>query len=113
MMLRSRGTSSRGSAGSSLKPGSKRPVKRTFGWDLNEAEAVSEADLPETLRQDLPRYGGARVDLPADGIVLEQLERGLIEEALRRSQGNQTAAARFLGISRSTLIYRMQKFGLK
>jgi DNA-binding NtrC family response regulator len=80
---------------------------------LTDADSVSEADLPETLRRDLPRYGGARVDLPAEGIVLENLERGLIEEALRRSQGHQTAAARFLGISRSTLIYRMQKFGLK
>jgi two-component system NtrC family response regulator len=80
---------------------------------LTDADSISEADLPENLRQDLPRYGRARVDLPAEGIVLEQLERGLIEEALRRSRGNQTAAARFLGISRSTLIYRMQKFGLK
>ncbi len=80
---------------------------------LTSADMVTEADLPESLRQDLPRFGGARVDLPADGIVLEQLERGLIEEALRRSRGNQTAAARFLGVSRSTLIYRMQKFGLR
>jgi two-component system NtrC family response regulator len=80
---------------------------------LTESDTTSDADLPERLRQDLPRYGGARVDLPNEGIVLEQLEQGLIEEALRRSQGNQTAAARFLGISRSTLIYRIQKFGLK
>jgi len=80
---------------------------------LTDADSVSETDLPERLRQDLPRFGGARVDLPPDGIVLEQVERGLIEESLRRSRGNQTAAARFLGISRSTLIYRMQKFGLR
>jgi len=44
--------------------------------------------------------------------VLEDVERGLIEEALRRSGGNQSSAARFLGISRQTLIYRMKKFGL-
>jgi len=80
---------------------------------LTDADSISETDLPEGLRQDLPRFGGARVDLPPEGIVLEQVESGLIEEALRRSQGNQTAAARFLGISRSTLIYRMRKFGLK
>jgi two-component system response regulator AtoC len=80
---------------------------------MTDSESVSETDLPENLRRDLPRFGGARVDLPPEGIVLEQVERGLIEESLRRHQGNQTAAARFLGISRSTLIYRMQKFGLK
>jgi len=41
------------------------------------------------------------------------VERGLIEEALRRSGGNQSAAARFLGLTRQTLVYRMQKFGLR
>jgi two-component system NtrC family response regulator len=80
---------------------------------LIDAEEIVDAHLPEPLRQELPRFGGARVDLPAAGIVLEELERGLIEEALRRSQGNQTIAARFLGVTRSTLIYRMQKFGLR
>lgn len=80
---------------------------------LTDAEEIVDAHLPEPLRQELPRFGGARVDLPAAGIVLEELERGLIEEALRRSQGNQTIAARFLGVTRSTLIYRMQKFGLR
>ena len=80
---------------------------------LTNAEEVLESHLPEPMRQELPRFGGARVDLPNSGIVLEDLERGLIEEALRRSQGNQTVAARFLGVTRSTLIYRMQKFGLK
>ena len=80
---------------------------------LTDAESISESDLPDRLRHELPRYGGARVELPTEGIVLEQVEQGLIEEALRRTQGNQTAAARFLGISRSTLIYRIQKFGLK
>jgi DNA-binding protein Fis len=44
--------------------------------------------------------------------VLEEVERGLLAEALRRHGGNQSAAARFLGISRQTLIYRAKKFGL-
>jgi len=79
---------------------------------LGRSETIAAADLPEALRRDAPRFGGARIDLPPGGIVLEEVERGLIEEALRRSAGNQSAAARFLGISRQTLMYRMKKFGL-
>ncbi len=79
---------------------------------LGRSETISAADLPEALRRDAPRFGGARMDLPPGGIVLEDVERGLIEEALRRASGNQSAAARFLGISRQTLIYRMKKFEL-
>ena len=79
---------------------------------LGRSETIAAADLPEALRRDAPRFGGARVDLPPGGIVLEDVERGLIEEALRRAGGNQSSAARFLGISRQTLIYRMKKFGL-
>jgi two-component system NtrC family response regulator len=41
------------------------------------------------------------------------VERGLLREALRRSGGNQSQAARLLGISRQTLIYRIKKFGLE
>jgi two-component system NtrC family response regulator len=80
---------------------------------LGEEETIAVEDLPEALRRDLPRFGGARVEIPAGGIVLEDLEKGLIEEALRRCGGNQSAASRFLGISRQTLLYRMQKFGLR
>jgi two-component system, NtrC family, response regulator len=80
---------------------------------LHRSPVVEVEDLPESLRRDLPRFGGARLDLPPEGIVLEEVERGLIEEALRRSGGNQSAAARFLGLTRQTLVYRMQKFGLR
>jgi len=80
---------------------------------LQRSPVVEVEDLPEALRRDLPRFGGARVDLPHEGIVLEEVERGLIEEALRRSGGNQSAAARFLGLTRQTLVYRMQNFGLR
>jgi DNA-binding NtrC family response regulator len=45
--------------------------------------------------------------------VLEEVERGLILEALRKTGGNQSAAARLLGISRQTLIYRMQKHAIR
>jgi two-component system, NtrC family, response regulator AtoC len=44
---------------------------------------------------------------------LEQWERSMIERALVEARGNQTRAARRLGITRDTLRYRLKKFGLQ
>jgi len=43
---------------------------------------------------------------------LDALERGLIAEALAATGGNQSEAARRLGLSRSALIDRLKKYGL-
>jgi len=50
--------------------------------------------------------------LPEAGIDLAQLERDLIRQALERTEGNRTQAAKLLGLSRDTLRYRLEKFQL-
>ena len=52
------------------------------------------------------------LEIPEEGTSLEGIERELIEIALRQAAGNQTQAARLLGISRDTLRYRIKKFDL-
>jgi DNA-binding NtrC family response regulator len=47
---------------------------------------------------------------PLGGIRLAEWERAMIERALSEAGGNQTRAARLLGVSRDTLRYRMIKF---
>jgi DNA-binding NtrC family response regulator len=47
---------------------------------------------------------------PPEGIRLAEWERTIIEQALSEAQGNQSNAARLLGVSRDTLRYRMAKF---
>jgi len=53
------------------------------------------------------------VEIPEGGIDLAELEKALLRKALERTAGNQTKAAALLGITRQTLIYRMEKHGLK
>jgi DNA-binding NtrC family response regulator len=49
--------------------------------------------------------------LPEEGVDLEQLERDFLEQALERAGGNQSQAARLLGLSRHALRYRLGKPG--
>ena len=70
-------------------------------------------DLPERLRAREHRVANLHIELPDEGISLEDLERELLLAALHKHNWNQTRAAAFLNITRSTLLYRMQKFGLE
>ena len=54
----------------------------------------------------------AIVSVPATGIDLEAVERALIVFALDATGGNRTHAAKLLRLTRSALLYRMQKYGL-
>jgi DNA-binding NtrC family response regulator len=47
-----------------------------------------------------------------DGTTLEQWEDEMVQEALRRANGNKSQAARLLGLSRNALRYRLSKIGI-
>lgn len=51
-------------------------------------------------------------ELPEGGVDLDSLERDLLRQALDRTDGNQTQAAKLLGLSRHALRYRIEKRGL-
>lgn len=59
------------------------------------------------------KSGTLQVTLPAEGISLEELDRVVIETALARHDGNVSRTARYLGVSRQKLIYRMKKHELR
>ncbi len=77
---------------------------------LGEGDVIQPADLPASLRA---RGSGPRalagLEIPDAGINLDEIERGLIEKALSKSEGNVTRAARLLGLTRRTLQYRLEK----
>jgi len=64
----------------------------------------------------LGRSGAARSGdafrLPDDGVDLDELEKSLMRQALERTGGNKTQAARLLGLSPPTFYYRIEKFEL-
>jgi DNA-binding NtrC family response regulator len=76
-------------------------------------------DVQELLPEHLPpeiREGGQErstavtmIRLPHDGVRLADVEADLIRQALDRTGGNVSRAARLLGVSRDTLRYRLEK----
>ncbi len=75
-----------------------------------KGDSIGIEDLPERLAAKPEARG--EFALPPDGIVLEDVERDLIVQALERTGWKKSAAARLLGLTRRALGYRVEKFGL-
>jgi transcriptional regulator with PAS, ATPase and Fis domain len=76
---------------------------------LAEDGVVTAQHLPDTVRS---QPGAPTTSGGMRGQVAET-ERRAIEDAMQAEDGNQTRAARRLGISRRALIYKLDKHGLK
>lgn len=79
---------------------------------LSDENSLTLADVPDYVRQPVQIFGGIKFELPSDSISLDKVEREIIRYALEMNNNNQSQTARYLGITRSALIYRMQKSGL-
>jgi two-component system NtrC family response regulator len=93
--------------------------------NLLERMLVFRADKSHLTRDDLPEdfpLAGAptpadssptlEIEIPDGGLRLDEVERHLITRALEKAEGNKSKTARLLGITRQTLLYRLQKHGL-
>ena len=115
-----------------------RAALRDYAWPGNVRELRNELERvlllvdEETIRAEHFRFTSGRADrhgtdsvaitasdeglevvLTGDRCPLDELEREVIRQALRRCRGNVSRAGRFLGISRQTLIYRLRKHGFQ
>jgi two-component system NtrC family response regulator len=79
---------------------------------LARGQLLELQHLPEEIRCAESRVASIGLKLPEEGIDLEQVEKEILLQALEKHGWNQTHAARYLNISRKTLIYRMEKFAL-
>ena len=81
--------------------------------DTNQAaQQPLSPSLEESLGGLVSRYLDTRIGARAHEELVDQLDRLLIEEALRRTNGNQTHAAQLLGLSRPTLHAKIQRHGI-
>jgi DNA-binding NtrC family response regulator len=77
---------------------------------LAKGTMLDAGDIQLDLRP-AKRLDSANHFLP-EGMTLEQWEDEMIQEALRRANGNKSQAARLLGLSRNALRYRLSKIGI-
>jgi DNA-binding NtrC family response regulator len=96
-------------------PGNVRELENALERALifHRGDVIGLADLPETIRVPPVREAAALpVSLPESGLSLEEVEKELILRALQKHDWNQSRAARYLGITRHTLLYRMEKHNI-
>jgi len=74
---------------------------------FEHSSASDNGDKPLASGRNLPR-----LYIPEGGTSLEEVERAMVELAMRQANGNQTHAARLLDISRDALRYKLKKFDL-
>jgi DNA-binding NtrC family response regulator len=77
---------------------------------LMDRERLEVHDFASLTR---PAGTPLQFQLPPGGVVLEDVERELLVQALDRAHGNQTHAGHLLGINRDQVRYRIEKFGLQ
>ncbi|MEO8028199.1 MAG: sigma-54 dependent transcriptional regulator [Bryobacteraceae bacterium] len=102
-------------------PGNVRELENALGHAsmMVMGETIDVEDLPSRVRQPGDRHAAStagdevRVPDSADKISFEEHERQLLIDALERSGGNQSQAARLLRISRDRMRYKIAKYNLK
>ncbi len=86
---------------------------------LNEGDSISPAQLPPHLveARSTTTIQFADVTLPPMGVdfnaLIEDYENRLISTALSQTGGNKKAAAKLLGLNRTTLVEKIKKKGLE
>lgn len=82
---------------------------------LFSGRQIDIANLPVELNR-LPQQpdaaGSIDFHLPSNGINLESVEIDLICQALEKTNGNKSRAARLLGLTRDTFLYRLKKYSI-
>ncbi len=78
---------------------------------LFSGRVIDEGNLPREIRHQHSRRW--TFSLPDTGIKLEEVEKELLQQALEKTGGNQSKAARILGLTRYAFIYRLKKYQLQ
>ncbi|MCO6412799.1 MAG: sigma-54-dependent Fis family transcriptional regulator [Thiogranum sp.] len=80
---------------------------------LFSGRSVDVDNLPAEIRHSAAPAASGYFRLPAGGIRLDDLEVQMIRQALDHTRGNRSRAARLLGLTRDTLLYRIKKHAIQ
>lgn len=99
-------------------PGNVRELHNMVEWltITCKADLIESHHLPPSVKggnAPEPRGGELKPSLLAFGLSFQEMEKRMLEEALRKSEGNVSEASRLLKITRNTLRYRMAKHHLQ
>ncbi len=96
-------------------PGNVRELRNAIecALALLDGDEIQIEHLPPAVRGDLPTADAGNDAQSPLRSRLDNMELRSLIEALDQHSGNQSRAARALGISRRALIYKMERFGLK
>ena len=98
-------------------PGNVRELHNVVEWltITCKAEVIQPAHLPASVKTTPPTNclsQGPKPSLLAFGLSFQDMEKRMLEEALRKASGNISEASRLLKMTRNTLRYRMAKYHL-
>jgi two-component system, NtrC family, response regulator AtoC len=96
-------------------PGNVRELENTMERlaIVTPGATIEESDIPAEFRHSRVLPGPeVRFMMPESGLDLEQVEKAFITQALELAQGNKSKAAKLLGLTRHTLLYRIEKHNL-
>ena len=79
---------------------------------LFNGREIDITNLPGEISNQTSSKFGNLFNLPSEGVDLESLEIRLMNQALHASNGNKSRAARLLGLTRDTFLYRLKKYAI-
>ncbi len=80
---------------------------------LTQGEEILLQDLPLNLRpKTLNDFSDESTDIKSLSSLTRDIEKKTIIDALRRTKGNKAAVAKMLGISRGSLYYKIEQYGI-
>jgi DNA-binding NtrC family response regulator len=99
-------------------PGNVRELHNLVEWltITCRSETIRTEDLPASVRGERSLHADTPHEKPsllAFGLSFQEMEKKMLEEALRKSSGNVSEASRLLKMTRNTLRYRMAKYHIQ
>jgi len=79
---------------------------------VSQGEVIGLEGLPVLSTPSKEKKVPEPFELPPEGVSLEELEKSFLQQALEQTGGNQSQAAKRLGLSRHAFLYRLEKYGI-